>query len=212
MGKIISWAVGFVRDTAIGAMLAQFVFPTAGAVVVGWLSHSWGVPIWVALIVGCLVLWLLASTANNLGLMMERSSAAGKLALQTLAFGPHLNIEDNKINALKIGVAMQNIGPMSLHYEVKNIRTTLDGRVNPKPSFVNKGARVDGFMNTTFWDDIIQIDPSMLNKNLIGEFEVEIQYWRPGGRRYSLKRKDELRLFLGDDPAKSSYNSMTLPI
>jgi len=199
------WLWAFIRDNAIFALLAQFVLPSAGGLAVGWLGHLNGLPLWMALLVGAIMIWALASAANNFGAMMARQSAEAKLALKGVAQNLFIDPNTGLATGVRFGMVMQNIGHLPLHYEVQIVRSQLGGRVNPSPIYNNMGGRIDGFVESTYWDASISIEESLLDQEHQGSFEIAIQYWRPGAPRFSVSRKDSVVAFIGRDPTKVSF-------
>jgi hypothetical protein len=97
--------------------------------------------------------------------------------------------EHKKLIAVKYGLAWQNVAIFPIEFEIKPIQVTLGSSVNPRPSRELTGSTAPLGASGVWWEAEVPLTREMKGETVEGQFDLEIEYGRPGKKRYSMIKK-----------------------
>jgi len=107
------------------------------------------------------------------------------------------------IDKAQAGLFLQNHAPFPISYVVDEIRSSLEGRVNPDPKHDTKGAVVQLNSGSLFRDATIDMDKLPIKQIVEGRLKFRLRYGREGNEKYKLERN--LKLYASYDPNLGIY-------
>lgn len=135
--------------------------------------------------------WRMASVSKASFDLESRAYFAFKDFMFTFFLEQQEGDEQKSNNALvRIGIKFRNPGRVLIHYQVKTIRVTFDGRTIDEPKFESLGGVIYPNDDTMFWYGTIRnIDVSSFPKSGIVEYTVEYSSFRKKNQSYESSRK-----------------------
>lgn len=141
-------------------------------------------PIWLGVLVSSIVFWAIISGLAAARSFWAKSTVYSKLVAPGLKLGHGVD-ENGNINRLNIGLNLTNISELLIQYEVLEVRSVLDGRVNPAPVYENMGAILQPACETAFWDAPVPL--TLTDKQIIeGSFDIKIAYGKAGAMKHRM--------------------------
>lgn len=182
---------------------AWTLFPTVPTIVSFVSAKAQSLPIWLSVLVAAIVFWALVSGFLACKSLWLQSSVHSRLVIPGVVFQSIID-DDKNITGLKVGIRVVNISTMPIEYEVNNISTDLDGRINPDPARMNRGAVVPPGVEFIYWDAAVPA-PSEVAKDVKGSFKAEITYGKVGRLKHLFHLEHHLAAKLSRDGKYFEY-------
>lgn len=181
--------------------------PTVPAMGTWALAAAKTIPIEQAVPLTVFVFWAITSSLKNLSDLHDRTSVSSRVLLTGISGTRH--IENGATVGLQVAFTIANTSRQLIAFEVTEIRTSIDGRINPNPAHTNMASTIPPNSATQFFDASVPVAINLGTWHR-GEAEISIRYGIPGKLHYTAKRKFQVNFLMNTPETLDGFDSRML--
>jgi|CXWL01.1.fsa_nt_gi hypothetical protein len=169
-----------------------FLGPIAAGVMIGAAGFMQGLP-WFFILIGMVFAFACAATGLlRFDELKFRRDAAEKFTFQTAGVAFDLEKDADgavtSITRAQVVFLFQSMAPFGLSYVLDEISTSVDGRVNPKPTYEIRSGEIGAMGTLTYRDAPIDMTGDKVKPRLEAKGKIKLRYGYPGRERHTLEK------------------------
>jgi hypothetical protein len=124
---------------------------------------------------------------------------------------PGKRFASKRLVGIKYGIQYQNTAMFPIDFTLTPLRVSLGGSINPNPRRDITGALAQMGATGVFWEAEVPMTKDMKGQLVEGQLEVEIDYGRPGKKRFKLVKKYKTYVQFLPSGDTSTFESSEVP-